>query len=237
MARSMTNGDTFQRFPQPGHLVASMPYQYVPDAGRVGIFSGSNIIQKDGFFYVFVLASRAYEQQEAGECLIRTTDLSDPKSWRAWDGQGFNVRFIDPYRESAEPRSRHTCSPVDPDDVKLASGVVYDSFINKYIAIGGVSKWDPSRGQNVWGFYYTTSDDLIHWSERKLLVEVARFTNHMCGDPDPWVYPTIIDPSSLDRNYSTADQTAYVYFTEFNYVNCQLAWDRDLMRIPVQVSP
>jgi hypothetical protein len=237
LARSVTNGDTFQRFTPPTNLVASMPYQYVPDAGRLGIFSGSNMIQKDGYYYVFVLASRLYEEQEAGECLLRTNDLTDPKSWRAWDGEGFNVRFIDPYRESPEPRNRHICSPVDPEDLKLASGVVYNSFANKYYAIGGAAKYDPSRGTNVWGFYYTTSDDLIHWSARQLLVETQRFSTHTCGDPDPWVYPTILDPSSADRNYGTADQTAYVYFSRFNYVDCILGRDRDLLRIPVQFAP
>jgi hypothetical protein len=237
LARSVTNGDTFERLPTPGNLVASMPYQYVPDAGRLGVFQPSSIIEKDGFYYAFVLVSRAYEQQEPGECLIRTADLSDPRSWRAWDGQGFNVRFIDPYRESGEPRNAHTCRPVDPEDVKQAEGVVYDSFAGKYIAIGGGAKWDPARAQNVWGFYYTTSDDLIHWSDRQLLMEVQRFQTHTCGDPDPLVYPTIIDPSSPDRNYSTADQTAYVYFTRFNYVNCTLGWDRDLLRVPVQIAP
>jgi hypothetical protein len=237
LAHSVTNGDTYVRNTPPANLVASMPYQYVPDSGRYGVFAPSNIISKDGFYYAFVLVSRAFEQQEAGECLMRTTDLGDAKSWRAWDGQGFNVRFIDPYREAAEPRTRHTCKPVDPDDLKLAESVVYDTLINKYIAIGGAAKFDPTRGDDVWGFYYTTSDDLLNWSDRQLLLETPRYATHMCGDPDPLVYPSILDPSSTDRNYNTADQTAYVYFTRFNYVNCALGWDRDLLRVPVQISP
>jgi hypothetical protein len=237
LAKSVTNGDTFQRYTPPTNLVASMPYQYVPDAGRFGVFQPSNIIQKDGFYYAFVLVSRASDQQEAGECLMRTGDLSDPKSWRAWDGEGFTVRFIDPYRETAEPLSRSTCKPVDPDDVKLAESVVYDTFVNKYVTVGGEAKYDPVSGKNIWGFYYTTSDDLIHWTPRQLLMQVQRFQTHTCGDPDPLVYPSLIDPSSTDRNYTTAGQTAYVYYTRFNYSNCQLSFDRDLLRTPIQFSP
>src|SRR2546425_4049235 len=212
LARSTTNGDTFFRPTPPSNLVAAAPYQYVPDGGRFGIFAPSNIIQKDGYYYAFLEISRSGGQQDAGSCLMRTTDVSDPKSWRAWDGEGFNVRFIDPYRDAAEPLSRHICKPVDPDDVKLAEGVVYDSYINKYVLIGGGAQFDPSLGQDVWGFYYTTSDDLIHWSTRKLLIQIQRFQTHMCGDPDPLVYVSILDPASPDRNFGIAGQTAYVYY-------------------------
>lgn len=237
LAKSVTNGDTFQHYPPPSNLVAAMPYQYVPDSGRFGIFAPSNIIQKDGYYYVFLTVSRGFEQQEAGMCLARTADLSQPRSWRAWDGQGFNVRFIDPYRESGEPLSRSTCKPVDPEDVKLAEGVVYDSFIGKYVMVGGGAQFDPGRGEDVWGFYYSTSDDLIHWSQRKLLLEVQRFQTHTCGDPDPIVYASILDPASTDRNYSTAGQTAYLYYVRFHYVNCVLGWDRNMLRVPIQFSP
>jgi hypothetical protein len=237
LARSTTNGDSFQQLPPPTNLVASMPYPYVPDAGRFGIFAPSNIIQKDGLYYAFLTVSRTFEQQEAGMCLMRSANLADPKSWRAWDGQGFTVRFADPYRESAEPLARHTCKPLDLDNVKHVESVTYNTFLNKYVIIGGGAHWDPARGENVWGFHYAVSDDLLHWRERQLLIEVTRFQNHVCGDPDPIVYPSILDPSSADRNYSTAGQTAYLYYVRFHYVTCQLGWDRNLLRVPIRFSP
>ena len=52
-----------------------------------------------------ILVSAEYRDQSAGVCLMRTQTLGDPKSWRAWDGEGFNVRFIDPYRDSAQALS------------------------------------------------------------------------------------------------------------------------------------
>jgi hypothetical protein len=237
LARSTTNGDTFIHLPPPTNLVASVPYQYTPDSGRLGAFQPTHIIQKDGFYYSFFLISREFREQEAGECLMRTRDITDPKSWRAWDGEGFNVTFIDPYRESADPISRHVCKPVDIEDVKAVSGLVYDTFINKYVAIGAAGKYEPSLGQDVWGFYYQTSDDLIHWGPRQLLFEITRFNTHMCGEPDPLAYPTIIDPTSTSRNFETAGQTAYVYYVRFNYQNCVLGNDRDMLRVPVQLSP
>ena len=35
------------------------------------------------------------------DCLIRTKDLADPASWRAWSGgTSFDTTFIDPYRST-----------------------------------------------------------------------------------------------------------------------------------------
>jgi len=89
----------------------------------------------------------------------------------------------------------------------------------------------------VFGFYFSTSDDLINWTDRQLLMEVETLGSYMCGDQNPRVYPAILDPSSTDRNFGTADQTAYLYFTELIYQNCQLRAERDMLRVPIQFSP
>ena len=87
------------------------PYRYVPDSGPYGLFSPSNIIRKGRYYYALLQAER-YNLQRRGACLIRTRQLADPKSWRAWDGNGFTVRFLNPYSPRLQDPAEHICKPV-----------------------------------------------------------------------------------------------------------------------------
>jgi hypothetical protein len=241
LAKSTNNGDTFTQAPSPNHLVAAFPYPYWPDFGRYGVFSPSNLFARDGYLYTFLLVSQGVREQGQGVCLMRTreADLDDPKSWRAWDGTGFNSRFINPYLESGEPIRRHTCQPVDFDSIgTMQRSIVYNTDLGKYILTGVAGKFDSVRGEDVSGFYYSTSDDLIHWSEKQLLMEVELQQTHLCGDPDVRVYPSFIDHNSPSRNFETIDNNTYLYYTIFHYTpQCTAGADRDLARIQIQFSP
>ena len=46
----------------------------------------------------------------------------------------------------------------------------------------------------------------------------------------------MIDPKSTDRNFQTVGGTAYLYFTQFHYSNCEQTLDRDLVRVPIQIA-
>jgi hypothetical protein len=241
LAKSTDNGDHFTQAPAPNHLVAALPYPYWPDSGRYGVFSPSNLFERNGYLYTFLLISQGVKQQAAGACLMRTReqDLDDPHSWRAWDGTGFNTRFINPYVESPEPIGRHICEPVDSETIgTMQRSIVFNTALNKYILIGISAKYDASRGGDVNGFYYSTSSDLIHWTDRQLLMEIETQQSHLCGDPDPRVYPSFIDHNSPSRNFETIDNDTYLYYTILHYnAACQAAEDRDTVRIPVHFSP
>jgi hypothetical protein len=237
-ARSTDGGESYQHTPGPADLVAVPPYRYVPGEGRYGYFAPSNIVQKDGWFYSMLLVSVSYKKQRYGTCLMRTQDVADPKSWRAWDGDGFNVRFIDPYRESPEPIHRHVCQPVSSEEIRdMNRSLTYNSFLDKYVITGTSTRYDAAQGRNVSGFYFSTSDDLIKWTDRQLLMEVETLGTYLCGDQNPRVYPGILDGNSPDRNFSIVDQDAYLYFTELIYENCQLRAERDMLRVPIRFSP
>ena len=76
----------------PAHLVAAIPYQYTKD-GPHGYFTPSNIVRTgDGYFYTMFRAQPKGPQQ-LGTCMMRTRNLSDPTSWRAWNGTAFAVQF------------------------------------------------------------------------------------------------------------------------------------------------
>jgi hypothetical protein len=118
--------------------------------------------------------------------------------------------------------------------------LVWNSDLNKWIVIGTGAKWDPSLSKDVWGFYFSTSDDLIHWSPRQLLMETEVFwgLDYFCGDPDPRDYPSLIDSNSPSPNFDVVDNNTYLYFTKFNYNgSCLQGPDRDLIRVPIQFSP
>ena len=237
-ARSTDGGASYTRPPIPSHLIAALPYHFSPSEGRVGYFAPSNIIEKDGFYYSLVLVSLEYKRQKGGVCLMRTQDPGDPKSWRAWDGNGFNARFVDPYRESTEPLNRHVCEPVSPDGLgQLNRSVTWNSYLNKFVATGSSSQYDPVKGVVVFGFFYSFSDDLIKWTERQFLMEVETYGTWVCGDPDIRAYPAVLDPDAPDRNLTITDGQAYIYYMVHRRPNCLWTNDRDLVRIPVQFTP
>src|SRR5439155_6631067 len=113
-AVSRDGGVSFQAPPRPGHLVMALPWRYPGETGsRAGYFNPSNIVAHDGAWYALVYAA-AFRDQRQGLCLIRTEHLEDPRAWRGWDGQGFTVRFADPYRETIDAPHAHVCAPVSP---------------------------------------------------------------------------------------------------------------------------
>jgi hypothetical protein len=234
LVRSTNGGASYTNTTPPSQYVASTPYHYTPDVGRHGVFAPSNIIEHDGYYYAMLLISRGTREQRAGSCVMRTRDLADPTSWRAWDGAGFTARFVNPYLEPSATPSRHVCQPVSFDEIaSIERSVVFNTYLNRFFVVGIESKFDPQRQAFVRGIYYSFSPDLIHWSDRQLLLE---FPSPSCS-PFFVAYPSVIDHASTRRNFDDAGQTAYLYYTRFNLNNCQLGNDRDLVRVPIEFAP
>jgi len=232
LVTSTNGGASYTNTTPPSQYVAGVPYRYWPNIGRHGVAAPSNIIQKDGYYYAMLLVPRGTREQRPGTCLMRTRDITDPGSWRAWDGAGFTVRFINPYLEPGVSSEQHVCHPVAVDEIAtIERSLVFDTYLNTYFVIGVESKFDPQRQTFVRGFYYSFSNDLINWSPRQMLVELS------ADCPFTIAYPSVIDHASTDRNFGTAGQHAYLYYTRFNFTNCQLSNDRDLVRVPIDFSP
>jgi hypothetical protein len=238
LAFSNDGGGKFSHAPPPGQLVASVPYRYAPDEGPYGVFSPSNIVRKreDGYFYA-LLHVRAYRDQAVGACLIRTRDLSDPRSWRAWGGDSFSIAFTDPYLGSAEGSRSHICRPVASEQIAgMTQSLTYNTYLGQFVLVGTSAFFDRSKQREVWGFYYAFSDDLIRWKGPRLLAEVELISTYRCGDRDPVVYPSLLDPESNSRNFETTGRRPYLYFTRFHTEHCQITLDRDLVRVPVEIT-
>lgn len=235
IVKSIDAGKTFSHLGEPpDHLIASLPYPYIAGDGPNGIRSPSNIIKGvDGFYYSY-LGVAEIKPSEQWVCLMRTDDLEDPKSWRFWDGTGFEGQFINPYNDKGES---HKCPPLEWDNIgaSLNDSITYNTYLERYVLIGVSADWLEYEDREVWGFFYAFSDDLMNWTRRKLLLELPlpwtvehhTHTNHL--------YPSLLDPDSESRNFETTDNTAYLYYTRLNFGQGSL--DRDLIRVPVEFFP
>jgi hypothetical protein len=237
LARSDDGGLTFRHaFPPPGNLVAAVPYQYQPNVRPYGVFNPSNIVKKDGYYYSMVVA-QPYRAQKGGTCLIRTSNLADPRSWRAWDGDKFDVTFVDAYRVRSAASGNHLCDPVSYDEIgTMSDSLTYNTYFGKYLLVGSSTAYDASKRRVVPGFYYSLSDDLVSWSQRKLVHEAELPWTYSCGNPDPVLYPSVLDPASKSRNFETSGRRPYLYFTQFHYSSCRSNLNRDLIRVPIAFS-
>jgi hypothetical protein len=237
LVRSSDGGATFHPAePPPGNLVAALPYPYEPDAGPFGVFGPSNIVEKDGFYYSLVYTQR-YRDQLDGTCVMRTRDLADPRSWRAWDGDGYNVTFVDPYQVKGVAEGDHTCEPVSRSRIgTMTQSLTFNTYLDKYLLVGANTVYDPGKRRSISGFYYSVSDDLVDWSRQKLIHEAELPWTYQCGQPDPVLYPSLLDPESKSRNFETTGRRVYLYFTREHYSGCVETLNRDLVRIPLEFS-
>ena len=238
LAVSRDGGATFSHAaPPPADLVATVPYRYVPNVSLYGVFQPSNIVRRDDGYYYSLVRVEKYAEQQPGSCLIRTRRLDDPRSWRAWDGAGFTVTFVDPYSEPPPPPAGHLCRPVSPNEISgMTDSLTFNTYLNKYILVSATLDNDRVRGRSVWGFYYSLSKDLISWTHRKLFKEVELLQSYRCGGRNPVYYPSLLDPESTSRNFETTGRRPYLYFVRYHYANCEATLNRDLVRIPIEID-
>ncbi len=230
-AVSTDGGKTYTQPSDPNHLVANLPYQYDPDAMRA-IWQPSNIVKspKDGYYYVLIQRNEhipASSTNIQGTCVMRTQKLDDPTSWRAWDGKGFNMRFINPYVEAEFNPNDHICQIVSSNEIgALTYGLSYNTFFGKFIAVGVSGTPTP-------GFYFSLSDDLIQWTPKRLIMSAPQgFTT---GGKTPYfAYPSLVDPANPSVNFDVTGQSPYMYFSRFNSVSPLL--DIDLLRVRIEFN-
>lgn len=238
LAVSTDGGQTYtEALTPPEHLVGRFPYPYKPGAGPEGFRAPSNIIKgKDDYYYSFFNVSE-YGTQKQWVCLMRTDDLSAPGSWRFWDGATFEGQFADPYTDEISDTEAHICPHIDQvgnTSESLSESITYNTYLDRYVLVGISADWLEDR--EVWGFYYSFSQDLVNWTHRKLLLEIELpWTVDSPGSDVSHLYPTLLDPDSDSRNFETTDKTAYLYFTRNNFGHGSL--DRDLVRVPVEFFP
>jgi len=189
-AVSTDGGQTFTHSAPPAHLAAppSEVWDSTGPPSPYGYFNPSNIVHvQDGFYYAAFVANAKNGPQ--GTCVIRTQTLSDPTSWRAWDGSGFNLQMTDPYTAIPSPLCTSVLWPALSQPT-----LTYNTYLAKYMIVGS------SQGGNICGEAYSLSSDLTHWSSPQLLREAAQCES---GGNVVDVYFSVIDHSDPSVNFET----------------------------------
>jgi hypothetical protein len=212
------------------HVVAGPPQRWDPGEGRApgpyGYFTPSNIVRReDGFYYAlfFALPERG-NQHRRGSCVMRTADLSDPGSWRAWNGAAYDLPMPSPYTAAAAT----ACTIVFPHGVN--GSLTFNTFLDRYLYIGASGALVD--GVLRCGFLYATSADLVTWSAPRVLKEApVPIPPCAAGGPNTGreYYPSLIDHDDTTVNFEVTGRTGFLYYTRYN----DEALDRDLLRVPV----
>jgi hypothetical protein len=210
-AESLDGGYSFRVPAPPLNLVAALPYRYTVGnrASAYGYNGPSNILKIGGFYYALI-NDWPYKAQKYGPCLIRTSNVFDPQSWRAWDGKDFTVRFLDPYRQTIVKPEEHVCEPVL---VGSADSLVHHAPSGIFV----VTQLAPDeRFEGPPGFYIQASYDLMHWSNPSLLITFKEL--QAADEPGNWSYSyeSLLDPDSADRNFTTVSDTPFVYYVRLD---------------------
>lgn len=197
-ALSKDGGQTFTRQGPPA-LIASLPYAFNGKNPHLSGYSNpSNIIELGSKYYALI-ASLDPKYSHSGICVIRTSTLSDARSWRGWDGKGFNIQFTSPYGTNAVTKPE-TCQPVGNGNLYYALGSVgRDRKSGIFIAVMRRNQWEHHDASNPAGVYITTSRNLLNWSKPSLLI--ADNTVDPTGQTE-MLYPSLIDPNAADRNFT-----------------------------------
>jgi hypothetical protein len=99
---SEDGGRTFRRVTsekRPHGIVVAGPLRYRANAGVQGAPAHRHIVERDGWFYVMpscAFLHIADPEVHNVKCVFRTANVSDPSSWRGWDGSAFTVPPFDP---------------------------------------------------------------------------------------------------------------------------------------------
>jgi hypothetical protein len=235
VARSSNGGLSFHQPRPPRQLIGSSPYRYGPGLEPAGLFSPSNIVQNPADDYYYAMALSRSPQGMRGTCVMRTRDPFEAASWRAWNGTTFGLQFVDPYRATGD--APKACALVStPEVAAMHESLTYNTYLHRFILVG-MGAAPGANGRVVSGVYFSLSSDLVHWSPRKLLMRATPVQRLRCGGPKPIAYPSLLDPASPSRTFSTTGRRPYLYFTLFNYTGCKLGRDRDLIRVQVDLMP
>jgi hypothetical protein len=172
--------------------------------------------------------ANAQAQQGFGSCVMRTSNLDDPSSWRAWDGSGFNVQFVNPYTyqfTATDTPAQHVCKPLPQIGNLVPRSLTYNTYFQKFMLVGN----------NAGDFLFSLSNDVVNWSSPTLLLD-APTQAEACQAGDASVgMPSVIDPGDGTANFERPDDTVYLFFVKTRWANqtC-LPVSRQLVRVAIR---
>jgi hypothetical protein len=232
IARSSDGGKTF-KYQSGAHVLAAMPFSQLSNKHPMICFAtASNMIEAAGYIYTF-LGARAQSPAQTGSCIFRTSVASNGAAWEYWNGKAFAQLSTEGNADLITLGSAVNCSPVSipvQPNAEIRS-VAHFADCNCYIGtFQGMQK--GRSGQNVPGFFLTSSRDLLSWSEPNLIMSLPEDAD--CKEI--LAYPSLLDPNPHDRNFADVTRSPYLYYTRMNRTSCKGTTDRDLVRVPLTLG-
>jgi hypothetical protein len=229
-AKSNNMGESFVPTSEPvRNVVATLLSEYPAHAqGRLGVFTTSNIIFFNGYYYFF-----AWTQPDNGglngNCLLRTDNIEDQRSWRAWDGKDFAV-------DLSLPDSNTKCLIVGMHKINNEiRSINWSTRAKRWIAVFSGRKMTANEGRPITGFYFSSSTDLINWSDTQLIMKAPTKPREE-QLTEFYSYPSLLDPRSHSRNFETFDHDDLILtFTVQHLAKGMGTMNRDLAYVPVRI--
>lgn len=237
--KSTDGGGTFAKAARS--VVLATPFPSEEEQGRHrGFFNPSNIIAKDGAYYMLAgttgwRATQIRADQPGGACLFRTSDPASGE-WLGFDGNGFSARFPDPYSGSIPPKQ--SCMLIAPFPAPVGGIVRHRSsglFLAVYQAPKGAS---DGNGGNLLesGFYLSASRDLVKWSAPTLVLPAKGYGEESCQISYLKNYPVLIDEKADGRNFEDIGDEALLFYAETRAEGCKHTSDRKLIARKIRIS-
>lgn len=244
LVESVDSGRTFTHATAPDHLVMSVPYEYDASyVSRQGAFGPSNIVKNpnDDYYYCLFYTEENINGttsylQGGGTCVMRTDDLSDPDSWRVYDGDGYNTEKVNPYTDTFDVND-HLLINIGLG--KQMASLSYNTYFDQWMLVGPSYKYDVEEDEYFRGFYYQLSDDLVNWTGLKLIMRI-NFPDNSSQNSNLvthyGMYPTVIDHEDDGMNFMYTGRNCYLYYTIWNTFPTESSGsaNRDLRRIPIE---
>jgi hypothetical protein len=238
-ASSTDSGHTFTMLPSPQAVIAPPTVQWTPPTtGQAppyyGYFEPTNIVHNsaDGYYYArFIEFVPPPRPPSSGYCVMRTQTLSDPTSWRAWDGSSFALQMTDPYTGPGAAECTPTGGTIPYESL------TFNTYLHSFMVAGGSNFWSGSSPTNC-GLYFSLSSDLVNWTAQQIIEPAYIPAPTGCQKPGAGgiagsvAYGSIIDHNDTSLSFETPGRTPYLYYTRFN----DNAENRDLVRVPLLIT-
>lgn len=233
------------------YVVASSPYKYREqnNTGRHGVFpteTGADFgLRKVGEHYYIEV--EFWGEDFKIKSMARTTDITDARSWRFFDGEDFSLANVNPYTQEISNPASHLPPPIEnyyplnfnPNNLPV-EGLIYSSYFQKYISIRTRSfSFAPEVTP---GIYYYLSEDGFNWSGNAMLFpfEDNLQSFNYPGDSEPYwpmYYPSLIDQTVIG---SDIGQQAYLVYVapklNSGAYDAALNAQRDIIILPIEFA-
>ena len=233
LLKSEDGGRTFRRLDLPPIAAPVFTYQEFQETPGIqgkprGFFEPTNIVSMNGFYYTLIYTTGG-GNQAPGTCVFRTADLLKPNAWEYWIGDSYAPSSRNPYAH--ENLASPPCKPIVGHPERFSS-IVRHRPSGTYLATVGMQSGPYPQG--VIGI--TTSRDLEHWTPLIPIMNAPMFWSTNCENSFRFGFPTIVDLSSSDRNFTDIGDEPYLYVTKMKVERCGGLLNRDLVRFRLRIG-